>query len=43
MGWEKSSTDETEISVRPPSTLQKVTGAGSITGGSSQKVNIGLE
>jgi alpha-2-macroglobulin len=34
--------DETEISVRPPSTLQKVTGSGSITGGSSQKVNIGL-
>ena len=34
--------DETEISVRPPSTLQKVTGSGSIAGGSSQKVNIGL-
>ncbi len=35
-------TDETEISVRPPSTLQKITGSGSIVGGSTQKVNIGL-
>ena len=34
--------DETEISVRPPSTLQKVTGSGSIAGGSTQKINIGL-
>jgi len=34
--------DETEISVRPPSTLQKVTGSGSIVGGNSQKINIGL-
>lgn len=34
--------DKTEISVRPPSTLQKVTGSGSIAGGSSQKINIGL-
>ncbi len=34
--------DATEISVRPPSTLQKITGSGSVTGGSSQKVNIGL-
>ncbi|HKZ67181.1 MAG TPA: MG2 domain-containing protein, partial [Chitinophagaceae bacterium] len=34
--------DATEISVRPPSTLQKVTGSGSIVGGSSQKINIGL-
>lgn len=32
--------DETDISVRPPSTLQKITGSGSITGGSSQTVNI---
>jgi len=32
--------DETEISVRPPSTLQKITGSGSIAGGSSQKINI---
>jgi hypothetical protein len=35
-------TDITEIAVRPPSTLQKITGAGSVTGGSSQKVSIGL-
>ena len=35
-------TDETDISVRPPSTLQKVTGSGSIEGGSSEKINIGL-
>jgi uncharacterized protein YfaS (alpha-2-macroglobulin family) len=35
-------TDATEISVRPPSTLQKVTGSGSIAGGSLQKINIGL-
>ncbi|MEO5562175.1 MAG: alpha-2-macroglobulin family protein, partial [Chitinophagaceae bacterium] len=35
-------TDATEISVRPPSTLQKVTGSGSVMGGSSQKVSIGL-
>ncbi|TAL49862.1 MAG: alpha-2-macroglobulin family protein, partial [Chitinophagaceae bacterium] len=35
-------TDETEISVRPPSTLQKVTGSGSVVGGNTQKVNIGL-
>ena len=34
--------DATEISVRPPSTLQKVTGSGSIAGGSTQKINIGL-
>lgn len=34
--------DATEISVRPPSTLQKVTGSGSIVGGSSQKISIGL-
>jgi hypothetical protein len=34
--------DGTEISVRPPSTLQKVTGSGSIAGGSTEKVNIGL-
>lgn len=41
-GMGEKFTDETEISVRPPSTLQKVTGSGSITGGSSQKINIGL-
>jgi len=34
--------DETEISVRPASTLQKVTGSGSIVGGSTQNINIGL-
>ncbi len=34
--------DETDISVRPPSTLQKVTGSGSIVGGNSEKINIGL-
>jgi uncharacterized protein YfaS (alpha-2-macroglobulin family) len=34
--------DETEISVRPPSTLQKVTGSGSVTGGSSKTISIGL-
>ena len=34
--------DETEMSVRPPSTLQKVTGSGSIAGGSSQNISIGL-
>jgi alpha-2-macroglobulin len=30
--------DETEISVRPPSTLQKLTGSGSIAGGNTQKI-----
>jgi len=35
-------TDATEISVRPPSTLQKVSGSGSVAGGSSEKINIGL-
>ena len=33
-------TDETEISVRPASTLQKVTGAGSIAGSSSQNITV---
>jgi uncharacterized protein YfaS (alpha-2-macroglobulin family) len=32
--------DETEISVRPPSTLQKITGYGSVAAGSTQQVNI---
>jgi alpha-2-macroglobulin len=41
-GMGEKFTDVTEISVRPPSTLQKVTGSGSITGGSTQKINIGL-
>lgn len=30
--------EETEISVRPPSTLQKLTGSGSIAGGNTQKI-----
>lgn len=34
--------DKTEIAVRPPSTLQKVTGSGSVAGGSTQKITIGL-
>ncbi|HET9747153.1 MAG TPA: MG2 domain-containing protein, partial [Chitinophagaceae bacterium] len=34
--------DETEISIRPASPLQKVSGSGSIAGGSAQKLNIGL-
>lgn len=32
--------EETEISVRPPSTLQKVSGSGSIVGGTTQRINI---
>src|SRR4029079_4157068 len=32
--------DETEISVRPPSTLQKMSGSGSIAGGAAQQVVI---
>ncbi|MEO5948192.1 MAG: alpha-2-macroglobulin family protein, partial [Chitinophagaceae bacterium] len=39
-GMGEKFTDATEISVRPPSTLQKSTGSGSITGGSTQKINI---
>jgi alpha-2-macroglobulin len=31
-----------DISVRPPSTLQKITGSGSIAAGSTQKINIGM-
>jgi alpha-2-macroglobulin len=34
--------DVTEISVRPPSTLQKATGSGSITGGSTKQISIGI-
>ncbi|MBL0273622.1 MAG: alpha-2-macroglobulin family protein [Chitinophagaceae bacterium] len=41
-GMGEKFTDATEISVRPPSTLQKLTGSGSIAGGSTQKVSIGL-
>jgi alpha-2-macroglobulin len=33
-------TDETEISVRPPSSLQKNTGSGSITGGDKQHLQL---
>ena len=33
-------TDETQISVRPASSLQKVTGSGAITGGASQAINL---
>ncbi len=35
-------TDETEISVRPASTLQKVSGSGSIAGNATEHVTIGL-
>jgi len=41
-GLNEKFTDETEISIRPPSTLQKVSGSGSIAGGSTQKINISL-
>ncbi|MBS1918917.1 MAG: alpha-2-macroglobulin family protein [Bacteroidetes bacterium] len=41
-GMGEKFSDETEISVRPPSALQKITGSGSIAGGSSQKINIGV-
>ncbi|MEO6316011.1 MAG: MG2 domain-containing protein [Chitinophagaceae bacterium] len=34
--------DETAITVRPPSTLQKITGSGTIAGNASQKITIGL-
>jgi uncharacterized protein YfaS (alpha-2-macroglobulin family) len=33
-------TDETEISVRPPSALQKLSGSGSIVGGSTQRIGL---
>ncbi len=33
-------TDEIEISVRPPSTLQKVTGSGSVVGGATQRIQL---
>lgn len=35
-------TEETEITVRPPSTLQKQTGSGSIAGGASQNLNLNV-
>ena len=34
--------DEIEISVRPASPLQVITGSGSVTGGNAQRVNIPL-
>jgi uncharacterized protein YfaS (alpha-2-macroglobulin family) len=34
--------DATDISVRPPSTLQKISGSGAVAGGTAQKINIGL-
>ena len=34
--------DVTDIAVRPPSTLQKTSGSGTVNGGSNQKVTIGL-
>jgi hypothetical protein len=33
-------TDETEISIRPSVSLQKITGNGSVNGGSSQQINL---
>jgi len=41
-GMGEKFTDETDITVRPPSTLQKITGSGSIAGNNSQKITIGL-
>ena len=34
--------DATDIAVRPPSTLQKTSGSGTVNGGSNQKITIGL-
>lgn len=34
--------DVTDIAVRPPSTLQKTSGSGTVNGGSNQKITIGL-
>lgn len=41
-GMGEKFTEATEIAVRPPSTLQKLNGSGSITGGNTQKINIGV-
>lgn len=41
-GMGEQFSDATEITVRPPSTLQKRTGSGSVTGGSTQNINISL-
>ncbi len=35
--------DETKITVRPPSTLQKESGSGSMAGGATQRVNIAAD
>jgi uncharacterized protein YfaS (alpha-2-macroglobulin family) len=35
-------TEETEISIRPASTLQKQTGSGVIAGGKTERINIGM-
>jgi uncharacterized protein YfaS (alpha-2-macroglobulin family) len=35
--------DETKISIRPPSTLQKESGSGSLAGGATQRVNIAAD
>ncbi|WP_205513685.1 alpha-2-macroglobulin family protein [Longitalea arenae] len=41
-GMGEKFTDETEISIRPASPLQVVTGSGSFTGGNGQRINITL-
>ncbi|MFT3936270.1 MAG: MG2 domain-containing protein [Chitinophagaceae bacterium] len=41
-GMGEKFTDETDITVRPPSTLQKITGSGVVAGNASQKITIGL-
>ena len=41
-GMGESFVDETDITVRPASTLQKITGSGSVAGNTSQKITIGL-
>ncbi|HEU4609000.1 MAG TPA: alpha-2-macroglobulin family protein, partial [Chitinophagaceae bacterium] len=33
-------TEETEISVRPPSTLRKISGSGSVVGGATQRITV---
>jgi uncharacterized protein YfaS (alpha-2-macroglobulin family) len=39
-GMGEQFTDETDISVRPPSTLQKITGSGSVNGSATQHIAI---
>ncbi|HEX4878149.1 MAG TPA: MG2 domain-containing protein [Chitinophagaceae bacterium] len=41
-GMGEKFSEATEIAVRPPSTLQKMTGSGSIAGGNTQKISIGV-